>query len=137
MTMADAGYSGTPLVKKLGIKSGLSVSLVGAPDGFEKLLKGLPNDVTPVRGGSAAADLIIWWPASAKDLVSRVQKIEQRLTPGGSVWIAWAKKASGVKTDLGDALVRETGLAHGLVDYKVCAIDATWSGLKFARRKSV
>ncbi len=134
--MADAGYSGTPLVKKLGIKSGMSVALVGAPDDFEKLLNGMPKDVTPVRGGTATADLIIWWPASAKDLSSRVKKVEQRIADGGGVWIVWAKKASGVKTDLHDGIVRATGLAIGLVDYKVCAISDVWSGLKFARRKA-
>lgn len=134
--MADAGYSGTPLVKKLGIKSGMTVALVGAPEQFEKLLKGLPKDVKLVRGGTAAVDLLMWWPASSNDLAARVKKIDTRLAPGGSVWIAWAKKASGVKTDLSDRVVRETGLANGLVDYKVCAIDETWSGLKFARRKT-
>ncbi len=134
--MADTGYSGTPLVKKLGIKSGMTVALVGAPEQFEKLLKGLPKDVKLVRGGTAAVELVMWWPASAKDLAARVKKIDARLAPAGSVWIAWAKKASGVKTDLSDSVVRETGLANGLVDYKVCAIDETWSGLKFARRKT-
>lgn len=134
--MADSGYSGTPLVKKLGIKPGTTLALIGAPEGFEAQLKGLPKDVTPRRGGSAAADLVIWWPASANDLASRIKRIDQRIAPGGSIWIAWAKKASGVKTDLSDSVVRETGLANGLVDYKVCAIDATWSGLKFARRKT-
>lgn len=134
--MADAGYSGTPLVKKLGIKAGMTVALVGAPDGFERLLKGLPKGVTPVRGGTSVVDLLLWWPASANDLVARIRKIEARLAPGGGVWIAWPKKASGIKTDLGDAVIRQTGLAHGLVDYKVCAIDETFSGLKFARRKA-
>lgn len=134
--MADTGYSGTPLVKKLGIKSGMTVALVGAPEQFEKLLKGLPKDVKLVRGGTAAVDLLMWWPASSNDLAARVKKIDARLAPGGSVWIAWAKKASGVKTDLSDRVVRETGLANALVDYKVCAIDETWSGLKFARRKT-
>lgn len=133
--MADAGYSGTPLVKKLGIKPGMTVALIGAPDGFEKLLKGLPKDVKPTRGGTAAAELVLWWPASARDLESRVRAIDKRIAPGGSIWIAWAKKASGVKTDLSDSIVRDTGLANGLVDYKVCAISEIWSGLKFARKK--
>lgn len=133
--MADAGYSGTPLFKKLGIKDDMTVALIGAPDGFETLLKGIPKSAKVVRGGTAAAGLVIWWPASARDLAARIHKIDARIAVGGSVWIAWAKKASGVKTDLSDSLVRETGLANGLVDYKVCAIDATWSGLKFARRR--
>ena len=93
--MADAGYSGTPLVKKLGIKSGLTLALVGAPEGFERLLKGLPKDVRPVRGGTATADLILWWPASARDLASRIRTIEARMAAGGGLWIAWPKKASG------------------------------------------
>lgn len=134
--MADAGYSGTPLVKKLGIKSGMTVALVGAPDDFEKLLKDLPADVKPVRGGTSKADLIIWWPASAKDLASRAKAIEQRITPGGGLWGAWAKKTSGVKTDLTENLFRDVLLPIGLVDYKVCAISDVWSGLKFARRKA-
>ena len=133
--MADAGYSGTPLVKKLGIKPGMKVALIGAPDNFEKLLKGLPKDVKPVRGKSAVADLVIWWPASLRDMESRIRAIDTRIAAGGSIWISWAKKASGVKTDLSDNNVRETGLANGLVDYKVCAISEIWSGLKFARRK--
>jgi hypothetical protein len=139
--MADVGYSGTPLVKKLGIKPGTKLVLIGAPDDFERLLKGLPKDVTPVRGPSTGsgqaglADLVIWWPASLRDLESRIVSVDKRIAVGGSIWISWAKKASGVKTDLSDNNVRETGLANGLVDYKVCAISEIWSGLKFARRK--
>ena len=136
--MADVGYSGTPLVKKLGIKPGTKLVLIGAPDGFEKLLKGLPKDVKPVRGPSTSsgqADLVIWWPASLRDMESRILSVDKRIAEGGSIWISWAKKASGVKTDLSDNNVRETGLANGLVDYKVCAISEIWSGLKFARRK--
>lgn len=133
--MADVGYSGTPLVKKLGIKPGTTLALIGAPDGFEKLLKGLSKDVKVVRGGSSVAELVIWWPASLNDMESRIRAVDKRIAEGGSIWIAWAKKASGVKTDLSDNHVRETGLANGLVDYKVCAISDIWSGLKFARRK--
>jgi len=136
MADAAAGYSKTPLVKKLGIKPGMRVAMIGAPDDFEKMLKGLPSDAKLVRGGSAAAELVLWWPASARDLDSRIAAIDKRIAPGGSIWIAWAKKASGVKTDLSDAIVRNTGLANGLVDYKVCAISEVWSGLKFARRKA-
>jgi hypothetical protein len=136
MTMADAGYSGTPLVKKLGIKEGTTLALVGAPDGFQKLLRGLPADVKIVSGSQGAVDLIIWWPASVKDLHARVRKIEQRIAPGGGLWGAWAKKASGVKTDLTENSFRDACLPIGLVDYKVCAISDIWSGLKFARRKT-
>lgn len=135
MNVAGSGCSGTPLVKKLGIKPGTSLVLIGAPDDFETLLTGLPTDVKPKRGGSTAGDLVIWWPASLRDMESRILAVEKRIAAGGSVWISWAKKASGVKTDLSDSNVRETGLANGLVDYKVCAISEIWSGLKFARRK--
>jgi hypothetical protein len=133
--MADAGYSGTPLVKKLGIKPGTSLALIGAPHDFEKLLKGLPKDVTPTRGGSAPADLVIWWPASVRDLASRINKVEKRIAPGGSIWISWPKKTSGLKSDLTENALRDAALPIGLVDYKVCAISEIWSGLKFARRK--
>lgn len=132
----EVGYSGTPLVKKLGIKPGMKLALIGAPDDFEKLLEGIPTDVKPVRGGSARADLVIWWPASLRDMETRIRAIDKRIVDGGSIWISWAKKASSVKTDLSDNNVRETGLANGLVDYKVCAISEIWSGLKFARRKT-
>ena len=138
--MADAGYSGTPLVKKLGIKpgikGGMTVALVGAPDGFEKSLRGIPSDVQLVRGGSRAADLILWWPASAKDLAARAAAIERRIKSGGGLWGAWAKKASGITTDLTENTFRDVLLPIGLVDYKVCAISDIWSGLKFARRKA-
>jgi hypothetical protein len=133
--MTEAGYSGTPLVKKLGIKPGSSLALIGAPDDFEKLLKGLPKDVKLTRGGSAAADLVIWWPASVRDLASRISKVEKRIAAGGSIWISWPKKASGVKSDLTENALRDAALPIGLVDYKVCAISEIWSGLKFARRK--
>ncbi len=133
--IADVGYSGTPLVKKLGIKPEMSVALIGAPEDFEKLLKGLPKSVKLIRGGSAVAPLVIWWPASRRDMESRIRAVDTRIAEGGSIWISWAKKASGITSDLSDNVVRETGLAHGLVDYKVCAISEIWSGLKFARRK--
>lgn len=134
--MADAGYSGTPLVKKLGIKHGTTLALIGAPEGFERLLVGLPKDVRPVRGGKGATDLVLWWPASANDLAARVSAVAARMADGGGLWVAWPKKASGIRTDLNENVIRDAGLAHGLVDYKVCAIDETFSGLKFARRKT-
>ncbi|MGD2215872.1 MAG: hypothetical protein PVJ64_03910 [Gemmatimonadales bacterium] len=129
-----AGYSGTPLVKKLGIKAGHKVSLVGAPADFEKTLGALPYGVQ-LRRRLSAADLIIWFTKSRADLQRRIAALATRIGDGG-MWIAWPKQASGVSTDLTQNDVRRVGLANGLVDYKICAIDATWSGLKFARRKS-
>jgi hypothetical protein len=130
-----AGYSGTPLPKKLGIKPGTVVGLVDAPAGFEAVLGELPEGVEVCRNGSQSADLTLWFPASAADLQARVAAIGAASGPAG-LWIAWPKKTSGVVSDLSETLVRQAGLANGLVDYKICAIDATWSGLKFARRRS-
>jgi hypothetical protein len=128
-----AGYSGTPLPKKLGIKAGFTVGLIGAPKDFEKTLGQLPEEVTLRRPARGRCDLLIWFPVSKKDLERRVEKMGAATGPGG-IWIAWPKQASGVETDLTQTEVRRAGLDHGLVDYKICAIDATWSGLKFAKR---
>jgi CheY-like chemotaxis protein len=128
------GYSGTPLVKKLGIKAGCKVSLVSSPADFEKTLGALPDGVT-LRRRLGAAELIIWFTKSRAELERRIAAIATKVGDGG-MWIAWPKQASGLATDLTQNDVRRVGLANGLVDYKICAIDATWSGLKFARRKS-
>jgi len=130
-----AGYSGTPLPKKLGIKAGSVVALVGAPAGFLETLGPVPEGVTLRRQARGRADLILWFTKSRADLDRRIERLGGLLGPGDGLWIIWPKKASGVKTDLTQTVVREAGLASGLVDYKICAVDATWSGLKFARRK--
>ncbi|UCG89489.1 MAG: DUF3052 family protein [Gemmatimonadota bacterium] len=129
-----AGYSGTPLPKKLGIKNGATVVLVGGPKGFESTLGPLPEGVTLRKQARGKCDMIIWFPKSRKDLERRVSELGALAGKGG-MWIAWPKQASGVKSDLNQAIVRSSGLAVGLVDYKICAIDETWSGLKFAKRK--
>ncbi len=129
-----AGYSGTPLPKKLGIKPDFTVGLVGAPQGFEQTLGRLPERVTLRRQPRASCDLVIWFATSQRDLERRVRRMAN-LAGAGGLWIAWPKQASGVRTDLTQDAVRRAGLDHGLVDYKICAIDGTWSGLKFAQRK--
>jgi hypothetical protein len=129
---APAGYSGTPLPKKLGIKDGSAVLLLGAPDDFEDLLGDVPEGASLVRRPGGRFDLTIWFPRSRDELESNVGEIGFLAS---AIWIAWPKKASGVTTDLSESIVRETGLASGLVDYKICAIDATYSGLKFTRRR--
>ena len=131
-----AGYSGTPLPRKLGIKPGYAVALPGAPDDFETTLGELPEDVVFRRRVQGRCDLIVWFVGSRRELRQRVQRYGQRAGPGG-LWICWPKKASGVKSDLSERVVRETGLANGLVDYKIAAIDQTWSGLRFTRRKAI
>jgi hypothetical protein len=129
-----AGYSGTPLVKKLGIKPGAAVALIAAPAGFVRLLVGLPENVKLSTRAAGRPDLVVWFVTARRDLDARIAAIGRLMTSG--LWIAWPKKASGMDCDLTEGLVRAAGLGHGLVDYKVCAIDETWSGLKFATRKS-
>ena len=131
-----AGYSGTPLPKKLGIKEGHRVALIGAPDGFEKTLGPLPEDVALTDGarGRAPLAVVVLFTKKKADLVRRFATLAGRLAPAGGLWVAWPKKASGVATDLTDGVVREHGLAVGLVDNKICAVDETWSGLRFVIR---
>jgi hypothetical protein len=131
--MSPSGYSGTPLVRKLGIKPGSRLVLLGAPTGFRRELPGMPEDVRVTSKAIEGAELAVWFVKSRRELEGRVPAIS--LEMGQGLWIAWPKKASGVVTDLTEDLVRRAGLANGLVDYKVCAINETWSGLKFARRK--
>ena len=131
-----AGYSGTPLAKKLGIKEGHCVLLVNPPAGFEKTLRRLPDDVEVRTGlrGKRQGDVIVCCWMRRTEMVRRFAELAGRLTPAGGLWIGWPKKASGVETDLSDGIVREAGLKTGLVDNKVCAIDETWSGLRFVIR---
>jgi CheY-like chemotaxis protein len=129
-----AAYAGAPLAKKLGIKPGSVVALVGAPEGFENRIGGLPADVTIRRGARGRCDLAIWFARSRSDVVRRVGRLGEFAGSGG-LWIAWPKRASGVRSDLTQKAVREIGLNSGLVDYKVCSIDDTWSGLRFTRRE--
>lgn len=131
-----AGYSGTPLAKKLGIRAGAAVALVGAPEGFEDTLAGLPAEVRLRRDARAASDLTLLFVESQAALEKRFLSATRALDEKGSIWIAWPKKASGIQTDLGERAVRAFGLARGFVDYKVCAIDAKWSGLLFTRRRA-
>ncbi|MDP3001301.1 MAG: hypothetical protein Q8N47_27710, partial [Bryobacterales bacterium] len=126
-------YAATPLVKKLGIKPGSVVALAGAPRGFDRTLGALPEGVALEEGLPKRFDLAIWFVRSIDDLRRDIRRMAARIG-AATLWIAWPKKASGVETDLTQQLIRETGLDLGLVDYKICAIDATWSGLAFVRR---
>jgi hypothetical protein len=128
-----AGYSGTPLPKKLGIKPGHRVLLVDAPSSFA--LAPLPAGVTIDRKPDAAAyDVIVAFCPDAAALTDGFGDWRARLDPAGGLWIAWPKKSSGVATDLTENAVRDIGLAVGVVDNKVCAIDETWSGLRLVIR---
>lgn len=128
-----AGYSNTPLVTRLGIRAGMVVCLIGAPTGFEGRLEGLPADVHLQREACLSPQLILWFVTSRIDLETRLVELAQ--LSNGTVWILWPKKSSGFSTDLDEKTVRAIGLSNGLVDYKVCAVDDFWSGLRFARRK--
>ena len=128
------GYSGTPLAKKLGIKAGHRVGLIGAPQGFEETLEGLPDAVRFSRRAAGRFDVIVFFTSKAAELGRRFAGLAVKLDPAGGFWIAWPKKSSGVATDLVEGRVRHTGLDAGLVDNKICAIDETWSGLRFVYR---
>jgi hypothetical protein len=132
---ALAGYSGTPLPKKLGIKQDAVVALLGAPEDFEKILGNLPDGVKLRRGARGRCDLAIWFPRNRRELEAKVKQMGA-YTGDDGIWIAWPKQASGMNTDLTQTRVRKAGLAVGLVDFKICAIDETFSGLKFTRRKA-
>ena len=129
-----AGYSGTPLPKKLGFKEGTQAAVAGVPGGFKRLLGALPKGATLTAPASAALDLGLIFVTRAADLKRAFPIWMHRLKPTGMLWVAWPKRASSAETDLTDDVVRGIGLHAGLVDVKVCAIDATWSGLKFVRR---
>jgi len=110
----------------------MRVVLVGAPPGFRRELIGLPDGVSIGSRATGAPDLVIWFVTAERDLLKRIGRMSELMRSG--LWIAWPKRASGMLTDLDGNIVRGAGLAAGLVDYKVCAINEVWSGLKFARR---
>lgn len=130
-----AGYSGTPLARKLGIKPEHSIALLGAPDGF--VVEGMPDGVEIRRQARGPLDVIVSFHTRRTDFAKRLPTLMKALPPDGSLWIAWPKKASGVSTDITEDTVREVALPTGLVDNKVCAIDDTWSGLRLVLRKEL
>jgi hypothetical protein len=132
--MPTAGYSGTPLPRKLGIKPGFRCCFPGAPADFGETLGELPEGVSVLARPAAGLDLAVLFSKRASDAERRFAALAKKLTPAGMLWVAWPKKASGVATDLSDGAVRAIGLAAGLVDNKTCAIDETWSGLRFVVR---
>ena len=132
-----AGYSGTPLPKKLGIKEGSRVALLGAPANFASVLGELPRGVTVRSRASGEADVIVLFATRFSNLVKEFAKAMQLMPLGsGMLWVAWPKKAAKMDTDLDENIIRGHGLSLGVVDTKVCAIDETWSGLRFSRRRA-
>jgi hypothetical protein len=128
------GYSGTPLPKKLGIKPGFRVSLVNAPADVTGELKAALQTCEITREGKKPLDFAMVFTKSGSELTKEFRRIAKLLAPAGMLWVSWPKKSSGVSTDVSETVVRETGLAEGLVDVKVCAVTEVWSGLKFVRR---
>jgi hypothetical protein len=129
-----AGYSGTPLPKKLGIKEGSSVAILRPPDGFHNYLGQLPEGVSVRDRARGSLDVILFFVTRRADLERRLQGLQAAMDPAGGLWIAWPKRSSGVHTDITEDVVREVALPRGLVDNKVCAIDDTWSGLRLVIR---
>jgi hypothetical protein len=136
MTTANGGYSGTPLPRKLGIREGARVAVVSAPDGFTRVLVPLPTGVQLRSGARGRCDVVLFFVTRRAELVRRFPSFVRSLELDGGLWVAWPKRTSGVATDLAFDAVQSVGLDAGLVDNKVCAIDGTWSGLRFVRRLS-
>lgn len=130
-----AGYSGTPLPQKLGIKEGHKVALVGAPAGFE--IGTLPMGAIVSRRLGKQQDVIVAFVKSRAELAAKIDELRPRMTQAGGLWIAWPKKASGMATDMTEQAIRDVALPTGLVDNKVCAIDETWSGLRLVIRREL
>jgi hypothetical protein len=128
-----AGYSETPLVKKLGIKAGFTIALVNAPVNFFDELT-LPHGVKINSRSKRPLDFVLLFVQSEKDLQKKFAEYAERLLPAGMIWVAWPKKSSGVTADLSFNNVQTIGLAAGLVDVKICAVSDVWSGLKFVFR---
>jgi hypothetical protein len=132
VTVAAAGYSGTPLAKKLGIKPGHRLVLLGAPDGFA--VPELPDGVTTRTTARGKADVIMSFHTDRAAFARRLPTLRSLMEPAAGLWIAWPKKASKVATDMTEDVVREVALPTGLVDNKVCAVDDIWSGLRLVIR---
>jgi hypothetical protein len=129
-----AGYSGSPLPQKLGIKPGARVALVRAPEGFERTLRPLPDGVRVRTQARGALDVLVFFATRRSELARRFGALARVLESNGGLWIAWPKRTACVATDLSENIVREIGLGEGLVDNKVCAVDEIWSGLRFVHR---
>ncbi len=132
-----AGYSGTPLSKKLGIKPGSRVRTLRAPDNYAALLAPIPDDV--VISPSIRSNIDIWhlFTNSRSRLEAELPRMIRAISPDGMIWVSWPKKSSGVASSVTEDTIRELALPLGLVDVKVCAVDETWSGLKLVVRKEL
>ncbi len=133
----SAGYSGTPLAKKLGIKASSELSILNAPENYASLVAPLPQGVRTVTRFTPSADLVHLFVTLRSDLESALAGIRPKLKAEGVLWVSWPKKASKVPTDITEDTIRAVALPLGLVDVKVCAVDEKWSGLKLVIRKTL
>jgi len=131
------GYSGTPLAKKLGIKAGSQVLLVGAPDQYVVLLEPLPEGVQFGTQLSEATDIVQIFAISRDELQQQLESYRSQLKPNGVVWVSWPKRSARVPTDITEDIIRDIALPLGYVDIKVCAVNEIWSGLKLVIRKEL
>jgi hypothetical protein len=131
-----AGYSGKPVVQKLGIQPGFCIFVAGAPAAYGDIVGKLPADVTVAARPTAPLDMVHLFATQAAGLAAKLRSYRAAIEPDGMIWVSWPKKSSGVATDLSDVVVRATAVPLGLVDIKVCAIDDIWSGLKFVIPKN-
>ncbi len=132
-----AGYSGTPLAKKLGIKEGHDLALLGAPEGFVNQLEGLPDAVAICTTARGTNDVLVSFHTRRADFETKLPSRLRSMDADGGLWVSWPKRASGVSTDMTEEVVRDVCLPLGLVDNKVCAIDDTWSGLRVVWRREL
>ena len=130
-----SGYSQTPLLRKLGIKEGQRLIILNAPDDYDLTLGGLPEGVDVAKRLDGILDFIQFFAVSKAELAAEFPRLKRFLAANGMLWVSWPKRSSKVETDLKESVVMETGLANGLVDVKVAAVDETWSGLKFVYRR--
>ncbi len=133
----SAGYSGTPLARKLGIAAGSRVVAVHSPDGYRDWLAPLPEDVRFDAKVSAAVDVVHVFADRRAELKAQLESLRTRIAPAAAVWVSWPKKTSKVPTDITEDTIRELALPLGFVDVKVCAVSAVWSGLKLVIRKEL
>lgn len=137
-TKFQAGYSKTPLPKKLGVKEGLQIAVIDPPEGFvEEGLGALPDGARLTTSVEDGADLVIAFVLELARLQELLPGLERATRPDGAFWVAWPKKASKVPTDVTEDRIREVALPRGNVDVKVCAIDPTWSGLRLCQRRKL
>lgn len=134
LILMNAGYSGTPLAKKLGIKEGFVVLGVNVPDNYVELVEPLPEGVKILTADTDNVDLVHLFTNSREELINGLVKYKDLIKPNGTIWVSWYKKAAKLPTEITEDDVRNTALGLGLVDVKVCAVDEKWSGLKIVIR---